>query len=113
MNVETLLSTLNSSPENLEFAEVMQVIDDNYRYTPTDFKCGDVQNIAGTNEGSCKILAFAKMHDVNAEDTPYLFGRFYRDDVVKNPNANDHANIRNFLTYGWAGVSFSTEPLHG
>jgi len=110
-DVESLLGTLDTSPDTLEFADVMRVIDSTYDYTPTNFICGSADNSAGTNEGSCKILAFAKMHSISAEKTPYLFGRFYREDVLKFPEANDHANIRNFISHGWGGVSFEGSPL--
>jgi len=109
--VESLLATLDTAPDTLEFADVMQVIDSAYTYTPTNFTCGSADNSAGTNEGSCKILAFAKMHDLSAEKTPYLFGRYYRDDVLKFPEEKDHANIRNFIRHGWDGVSFENSPL--
>ena len=111
MTVEELLKSLNNSPASLEFSEVMQVIDDNYSYTPVRFTCGDAVNNAGSNEGSCKILGFARLHNISAEQTPYLFGRYYRVDVLENRNGTDHANIRNFLQQGWTGVSFDSEPL--
>lgn len=111
MNIKTLLDLLESKPDQLEFADVMQVIDDNYSYTPTNFTCGDAVNSAGTNEGSCKILAFARLHDMSADKTPYLFGRYYREDVVNNPQGQDHANIRNFIKHGWDKVSFEINPL--
>jgi len=111
MNVESLLKTLETAPESLEFADVMQVIESNYSYTPVGFSCGDAISEAGSNEGSCKILAFAKMHSVSAEKTPYLFGRYYREDVLNYPDGQDHANIRNFIESGWIGVSFQQEPL--
>ena len=111
MNVDTLLETLDAAPGNLEFAEVMQTIDNNYSYTPVKFSCGSAVNEAGSNEGSCKILAFAKMHNISTEKTPFLFGRYYREDVLNHPDGQDHANIRNFIKSGWDGVSFDQEPL--
>ena len=39
-------------------------------------------------------------------DTLQLFGRFYREDVLKNPSGDDHGNIRNFMKSGWDGVAF-------
>ena len=111
MNVNSLLETLDAAPESLEFADVMQTIESNYSYTPVKFSCGDAVSEAGSNEGSCKILAFAKMHNVSAEKTPWLFGRYYREDVLNHPDGQDHANIRNFIKSGWSGVSFEQEPL--
>ncbi len=111
MNLETLLSRVESEPETLEFAEVIQVIKDNYAFTATDFQCGSANNAAGSNEGSCMILAFAKMHNISQEKTPYLFGNFYREDVLKHPDGEDHTNIRNFISHGWEKVTFDSEPL--
>jgi len=39
------------------------------------------------------------------------FGRFYREDVLGNPEGNDHANIRNFMESGWGGVKFDSPAL--
>ncbi len=111
MNVASLLKTLETSPEKLDFSDVIQVIEANYNYTPVNFSCGDAVNNAGSNEGSCKILAFAKMHNISANKTPWLFGHFYREDVLKHPDGQDHANIRNFINVGWDGVSFEQDPL--
>jgi len=66
---------------------------------------------AGSNEGSCKILAFAKMHQLDEAQALQLFGDFYREDVLKNPQGQDHTNIRNFMASGWGGVSFESAPL--
>lgn len=87
------------------------MIDAGYSFTPTNFKCGPVSNEAGSNEGSCKILAFAKLHHLTEAQTPYLFGHYYREDVLNHPDGQDHANIRSFLENGWAGVSFENAPL--
>jgi hypothetical protein len=40
-----------------------------------------------------------------------LFGSYYFDDVLKNPDGIDHQNIRNFITFGWDGISFDSEAL--
>ncbi len=111
MNVKSLLELLETSPEKLDFAEVIQLIETNYNYTPVNFNCGTAVNNAGSNEGSCKILAFAKMHNISADKTPYLFGLFYREDVLNHPDGQDHANIRNFISGGWDVVSFEQDPL--
>ncbi len=111
MNTESLLSQLESSPESLDFKDVIAVIESSYVFSPTGFQCGEIHNAAGSNEGSCKILAFAKLHNIAAQQTPYLFGHFYRDEVLKDPNGESHANIRNFLKHGWEQVVFDDEPL--
>ena len=109
--VKALLEKLDNTPDSIEFTEVMQVIEDNYRFSPTAFSCGDAVNESGSNEGSCKILAFAQIHDLTEQQTLALFGRFYREDVLQHPKETDHANIRNFMNSGWRGVRFENEPL--
>lgn len=111
MILETFLTKLTSEPLNVEFDETLAVIDIGYDYTPTGFKNGDIENAAGSNEGSCKILAFGAINDLTEAQTLACFGRFYREDVLQNPGGEDHANIRNFMKYGWAGVRFEAEAL--
>lgn len=110
-SVETLIQALKDCPESIEFSTVIEVIDVAYHYTPAEFSCGDVVSRAGTNEGSCKILAFARQQALTEQQTLNLFGAFYRQDVLENPSGEDHANIRNFRRTGWSGVSFTSEPL--
>lgn len=102
---------LETSPESISFEEVMQVIDDSYIYTPATFTNGDLVNEAGTNEGSCKIFAFAKLNSLTEPQTLACFGKYYRDDVLKHPDATDHGNIRNFMNTGWSKVAFSSVAL--
>jgi hypothetical protein len=115
MNLDSLISALKTQPESVEFADVISVIDTNYLYTPSDFTNGlgeeKAVNKAGTNEGSCKILAFAQDQGLSVEQTLHCFGQYYREDVLKNPEGSDHANIRNFIKSGWEGLSFSQAPL--
>lgn len=92
--------------EAVNFADTISVITENYTYTPTAFKNGNVENAAGQNEGSCKIFAFAKLHELTPEQTLALFGDYYRVDVLQHPDATDHQNIRQFIQYGWAGITF-------
>lgn len=95
---------------DINFPDVMQVIADNYQYQATAFKNGDTYNEAGTNEGSCKLFAFAQMHGLDEAKTLALFGQFYQD-VLATPEGDDHANIRNFMKTGWAGIAFEGTPL--
>lgn len=115
MTVQTLLSQLQTSPETVEFKTVMDTIAAHYDYTPTRFTNGvgesQAVNEAGTNEGSCKIFAFAQLNNLNVEQTLACFGSYYRDDVLKNPTGSDHGNIRNFMVYGWPGINFDTTAL--
>lgn len=110
-SVKELLDVLAVTPDAIEFAEVMTVIDGGFHYSPVAFRCGEAENARGSNEGSCKILAFAKMHELDEASTLSLFGRFYREDVLQNPQGADHSNIRNFMVHGWRGVSFAADPL--
>jgi hypothetical protein len=115
LNVEQLIAQIKTVPEQVEFAEVMAIIAAHYHYTPTRFRNGSgadvVVNEAGTNEGSCRIFAFARRNGLSETETLACFGRYYRDDVLGNPHGSDHANIRAFIKHGWAGVEFDGEPL--
>ncbi|MFP3831694.1 HopJ type III effector protein [Chryseobacterium sp. SIMBA_028] len=106
-----LLEQLQHFPETIEFSEVIAYIDQHYDFTPTAFKNGSTANEAGQNNGSCKVFSFAKLQGLTKGQTLSLFGEFYREDVLKNPNGNDHQNIRNFMEFGWEGVSFEAEAL--
>lgn len=106
-----LLSQLQSQPEAVTFQQVIDTIAENYQYTATTFTNGDVTNEAGTNEGSCKIFAFAKLNNLSPEQTLHCFGDYYRKDVLENPEGTDHGNIRNFMKTGWEGVRFEGEAL--
>jgi len=111
ITVEAIIDAVKNQPENIEFSDVMAAIDAGYQYTPTNFTCGNTNSSAGSNEGSCKILAFGKLQNLTEEQTLSLFGSYYREDVLKLPNGDDHSNIRNFMLFGWAGVSFDNVPL--
>ena len=101
--------------EPLAFNDAMGVISAHYDYTPTRFKNGlgeDSQvNEPGTNEGSCKLFSFARLHGFNEAETLSLFGDYYRKDVLGNSEGTDHKNIRNFMKHGWAGIRFDEEAL--
>jgi DNA-binding IscR family transcriptional regulator len=111
LTLTQLLSQLSENADEITFEQVMQVINDNYSYTPTAFKNGDVNNASGTNEGSCKIFTFAKLNILNEAQTLACFGRFYRQDVLENPAGDDHGNIRNFIKTGWQGIEFEKVAL--
>src|SRR3546814_17485873 len=54
--------------------------------------------------GSDRLLSFATSQGLNEAETLACFGRFYREDVPKNPEGSDHRNIRNFMRSGWGGA---------
>ena len=112
MSIKDLIEQLSTKPETVEFDQVMAVINDNYQYTATRFTNGpDVVNEAGTNEGSCKIFSFAKLQELTPPQTLACFGKYYREDVLQNPNGSDHGNIRSFIKNGWDGIKFDGEAL--
>ena len=111
MKLNDFLKKLNATPEQVEFSEVMTVISANYHYQPCRFSNGDLTNEVGSNEGSCKLFAFAKLHGLSEEATLACFGQYYREDVLLTPKGTDHTNIRNFIKQGWQGINFEGEVL--
>jgi hypothetical protein len=115
MTREQILQLIKHTPETLEFEDVIRFITDHYHYHPTRFTNGldepVVINEKGNNEGSCKIFAFARLNQLNEQETLACFGRFYREDVVNNPEGTDHANIRTFIKSGWPGIRFDGTAL--
>lgn len=93
------------------FQATIAYIDEKYNFTPTAFKNGNQFNNANENNGSCKIFAFAKINNLEKDATLSLFGSYYFDDVLKNPEGNDHQNIRNFIKFDWDGISFDGDAL--
>ncbi len=111
MNLETFKTKLKETPNQIEFTETMAVIDNHYKFTPTAFKNGDVKNAEGQNSGSCKLFAFAKAENLTKEETLACFGKFYFDDVLKDPKGDGHQNIRNFMSTGFNGLVFEQDAL--
>lgn len=115
MNTKELINLIQTTPAEVDFDQVISVIESNYEYTATQFYNGlgenEVVNEAGTNEGSCKIFAFADINDLNEAQTLACFGKYYRQDVLLNLAGTDHANIRNFMKFGWEGLHFDNPPL--
>jgi hypothetical protein len=114
MTINTLLTQLVTAPDQIVFADVLATIAANYTYTPQTFTNGvgddSVTNPAGTNEGSCKLFAFAQRQGLNEAQTLACFGEHYRD-VLATPAGTNHANIRTFMRHGWAGIHFDGEAL--
>lgn len=114
MRVGGLLNQIKNHPEQTDFSTVIAVIDTNYAYTPQAFRNGVegdcVTNPAGTNAGSCKVFAFGLLQGLSERETLACFGEHYRK-VLATPEATDHANIRTFMRYGWAGIDFDAPAL--
>lgn len=115
MTLGQLINLIKSSPDKLDFEQVMSTITEYYHYTPACFTNGlgsDLLiNEAGANEGSCKIFAFGQLAGLNESQTLACFGKYYREDVLANPEGSDHANIRTFIRHGWAGIHFDGQAL--
>ena len=111
MTLVHLLSLLSLNSDEVSFEQVMQVVSDNYSYTPASFSNGDLLNDAGTNEGSCKIFYFAKLNKLTEQQTLACFGRYYHKDVLQNSQGSDHGNIRNFIKTAWQGIEFQSVAL--
>lgn len=111
MQIQAFLNQLHQTPEQVQFGDTMAVIDAHYDFTPCSFHNGKLFNAAGQNSGSCKLLAFARQQNLSENAVLHCFGSYYRDDVLNNPTASDHQNIRNFMRSGWSGVKFDGAPL--
>ncbi len=113
MTTEQFLERIRAL-DSIPFAEVVAMIDRCFDYTPTGFSNGlgnRVQlNEPGQNVGSCKLLAFALIYQLDQQQTLNLFGEHYQD-VLDDPDGDSHLNIRAFMADGWAGVRFDAEPL--
>lgn len=111
--LETFFRQLSTEPDSISFQQTIALIDALYDFTPTLFQNGEQVNAAGENNGSCKILAFAMLHQLSEPQTLQLFGDFYRLEVLPDVKGSNHANIRNFIRTGWDGVEFHGTPLRG
>ena len=108
-----LVQVANGQP--VGFRDTMDMIAAHHDYRPARFYNGlgadRLTNEAGINEGSCKIFAFARLHGLSEPQTLALFGEYYRDEVLPNPDGEGHKNIRAFMKHGWAGIEFDADPL--
>ena len=109
--LDKFLERLSKQPESIEFTDTMTTIDACYEYVPSAFDNGEVHNDEGQNAGSCKIFAFGLINNLSVENTLACFGAYYRDEVLKQPDADNHGNIRSFMRTGWDGISFVKMPL--
>ncbi|MEW6445943.1 MAG: HopJ type III effector protein [Pseudomonadota bacterium] len=100
--------------EVVPFADTLALIGQRYDYTPAAFSNGMGEDClvspAGSNEGSCKIFAFARLNGLSPEQTLACFGEHYQA-VLSDPDGVGHPNIRLFMRHGWDGIRFESEPL--
>ena len=88
----------------------MQLIEDNYNFTPTTFTNGELKNNSGENSGSCKLFAFAQNQKLKKEEPLFCFGEHYKNALL-DKNGDSHQNIRNFMKFGFDKLSFDGEAL--
>ena len=105
-----LLAHWFSHPTQIQFANVIALIESEYEFSPCAFENGALSNKAEQNQGSCKLFAFAKLQGLSAHQTLTLFGEHYRS-VLAEPEGDSHQNIRQFMTHGWHGIRFTDDPL--
>lgn len=111
MTPDAFLHTLKTEPQTIEFTDTIAAIETLYDFAPTAFQNGDLRNDAGQNSGSCKIFAFAQLQQLTHEQTLACFGHYYREEVLQQPDADNHQNIRNFMQTGWDGIQFDGTAL--
>jgi len=111
MDLEIFLNKLEHNPERIEFPDAIALINSLYEFKPTGFRNGEIFNAPGQNSGSCKIFAFARLHDLGVDDTLACFGAYYRADVKKTPDSDSHPNIRQFMQTGWKEIEFDGVAL--
>lgn len=111
MSLEIFLNKVKNQPETVQFNDSITEIDKHYDFSPTEFDNGNLKNLANENNGSCKILAFAQLHQLPVAQTLHLFGHYYRQEVLEDPDGDSHQNIRNFIQKGWDGIQFHGEAL--
>ena len=71
-----------------KFADVLAFIDARYQHVATAFKNGLQHNAATENQGSAKVLTFAKIQGLNPAQTLSLFAEHYQS-VLATPAATD------------------------
>lgn len=106
--LDQLLAGLGSGQHR--FADTLSFIAAHYRYQPSAFRNGEVENAAGQNEGSCKTLGLALLEELDLQQALLCFGEHYRD-VLATPHGNDHGNIRALMLGGLNAVQFERTPL--
>ncbi len=109
MTQDEYIETLKSG-ERMQFEDLMSIIDKDYNYTPAAFSNGEVENSLDENQGSAKLFCFAAVNQLSPLETLHCFGQYYQE-VLNDPEGDSHANIRNFIIYGWEGLKFESPVL--
>ena len=111
MSLAAFLKKLKEASETVTFDNTLSIIEEHYVFQETAFENGEIANVAGQNNGSCKIFALGHINNLTEEQTLNCFGDYYRKDVLGNPHGDDHQNIRNFIKHGWQGIHLNGEAL--
>lgn len=111
MTITSFLDQLKKHPESIQFQETIALIENNYTFVPTAFDNGALHNAAGTNSGSCKLFAFARIQNLSPSETLSCFGAYYYEEVLGAPKETNHQNIRNFMKTAWDGIVFHGNAL--
>ncbi|SHE21057.1 Type III effector HopPmaJ [Bathymodiolus brooksi thiotrophic gill symbiont] len=109
MTQEAYLKELRTGAA-MKFADLMELIEDNFDHTPAPFINGTLENSENENQGSAKLFGFAIIHQLTPLETLHCFGEHYQA-VLNDPQGTAHQNIRNFITYGWEGLQFKSSAL--
>ncbi|CAM1334258.1 HopJ type III effector protein [Tenacibaculum aestuariivivum] len=111
MTLQEFKNKLRNTPKELCFSDTISIIEDNYSFTPSAFKNGDLENASTQNLGSCKVLSFAVKQQLTKEEALACFAQYYFIDVLENSTGTDHQNIRSFMNTGFEGLVFENETL--
>ncbi len=110
MTLTEFKNKLQKEPTSIDFKETIELIENNYNFTPSAFKNGVLENQSTENQGSCKVFSFAIQEGLSKEETLACFGQYYAE-VVNDPSGTGHQNIRNFIRTGFEGLNFENETL--
>ena len=77
-------------------------------FIPTAFSTGTLQNAAGENERSLKVLCWATLAGLSTEQALALFGTLYTE---LEPEGDGHQNIRQLIAHGLSSFSVAPWPL--
>jgi hypothetical protein len=92
-DIRTFIERLRTTPETIQFAEVIALIDSHYSHTPTAFINGAATNQASENQGSAKVFSFARLHDLNEIETLHCFALKPLINFVKHFGGNFHRSL--------------------
>lgn len=109
IQAKSQLLQLIARPEH-RFAETLAFIDRYFFYTPSAFRNGDLHSAASENQGSCKILALAKLWQLSVPEVLLCFGEHYRA-LKQEPEGHSHPNLRRIERDGLAQIEFEIFPL--